>query len=97
MSDEKILKEETLSEEELNEVAGGTGDEIRDDKQRFKRLGIRITSSAHDEAQLKDAFARFGVQVETYHGYFRDNDYKINGRSVSRDKAWQYVYSQVNY
>jgi len=97
MSDEKITNEEVLNDEELNEVAGGTGDEIRDDKQRFKRLGIRITSGAHDEAQLKDAFARFGVQVETYHGYFRDNDYKINGRSVSRDKAWNYIYNQVRY
>jgi len=97
MADEKILKDEILNDNELDEVAGGTGSEIRDDKKRFERLGIRITSGAHDEAQLKDAFARFGVSVETYHGDWTNNKYRIDGHSVSRDKAWQYVYSQVYY
>jgi len=97
MAEEKITNEEKLSDEELNEVAGGTGYEIRDDKKRFQRLGIRITSGAHDEAQLKDAFARFGVSVETYHGDWTYNEYRIGGRRVSRGTAWQYIYSQVSY
>ena len=50
------------------------------------------TSSKNDEAQLKDAFARFGVQMETYHGDWRKNEYWIGGKSVDRDKAWEHVY-----
>ena len=92
MSEEKIMNEEILNDDELEQVAGGNGAEIREDKKRFEKLGIRITSGAHDEAQLKDAFARFGVQVETYHGDWRKNDYWIGGESVDRDKAWEHVY-----
>jgi len=99
MAEEKITNEEILSEEELEGVAGGYGWEIREDKERFKRLGIRINSSARDEAQLKGAFDRFGIKVETYHGDWTKNEYydKLNHRTINRDEAWQLVYDRKNH
>ena len=99
MAEEKILKDEVLSDSELEEVAGGYGKEIRDDKKRFARLGIEITSDAHDEAQLKGVFDRFGIKVETYHSDFRKNEYydKLNKRTIDRDEAWALVYDRKKH
>ena len=96
MADEKNINEEVMNDEELDGVAGGYGWEIKDDKARFARLGINITSSKHDEAQLKNAFARFGITVETYHGDWTKNEYSVHGKEISREKAWERIYSRVN-
>lgn len=95
MSEEKIKKDEVMNDEELEEVAGGYGWEIKDDKKRFAQLGIYITSSENDERQLKGAFASFGIKVQTYHGYLSENEYSRNGKSISREQAWNYIYSRV--
>ena len=99
MSEEKIISEEVLSEDELNEVAGGYGKEIQNDKERFEKLGIRITSDAHDEAQLKGVFDRFGIKVETYHGGLTPNYYydKLNHKTVKREEAWDLVYDRKRH
>ena len=99
MADEKIINEEVLSEDELDEVAGGYGKEIKDDKKRFEKLGIKITSDAHDEAQLKGVFDRFGIKVETYHGSLTPNSYydKLNDKTVNRDEAWKLVYDRKKH
>ena len=92
MAEEKILDNEILNDNELEEVAGGYGSEIKDDKARFAQLGINITSSKNDERQLKKAFAKFGITVETYHGSITPNEYSRNGHSISREQAWNYIY-----
>ena len=99
MAEEKIKSEEVLNEEELEGVAGGYGYEIRNDKARFADMGIKITSGANDEAQLKGVFDRFGIKVETYHGDWSKNTYydKLNKKSVERDEAWQLVYDRKNH
>ena len=99
MAEEKIKSEEVLTEDELEGVAGGYGKEIRDDKARFADMGIKITSGANDEAQLKGVFDRFGIKVETYHGDWSKNTYydKLNKKSVERDEAWQLVYDRKNH
>lgn len=95
MSEEKNINEEVLNEEELDGVAGGYGWEIKDDKARFAALGIRITSGKNDEEQLKNAFARFGITVETYHGDWTKNEYRIKGKEITREQAWERIYSRV--
>lgn len=92
MSEEKIINDNVMSNDELEEVAGGYGSEIKDDKARFAQLGINITSSKNDERQLKQAFARFGIKMETYHGSITPNAYSRNGHSISREQAWNYIY-----
>ena len=84
-----------MNDEQLEKAAGGYGSEIREDKERFQKLGIKITSSKNDEEQLKNAFKKFGVKVETYHGDFTSNEYSIKGKSVTREEAWQHIYRRA--
>lgn len=94
MAEEKIFKDEIIDDAELEDVAGGYGWEINDDKERFAQLGIYITSSKNDERQLKKAFASFGIKVETYHGNITENEYSRNGHKITREQAWNYIYGQ---
>ncbi|MBQ7477181.1 MAG: hypothetical protein IJT06_07290 [Selenomonadaceae bacterium] len=41
MSEEKILKSEELNEEELDEVAGGSLEQIRSDFKFFEKIGVK--------------------------------------------------------
>lgn len=90
---EEIRNEEVMNEDELEEVAGGYGSEIKDDKRKFYKLGLLDSKDASDK-ELVRAFKSFGVSVETYHGDWRSNEYKINGRRADREEVWDYIYSR---
>ena len=72
MAEEKILKDEILKDEQLDQVAGGTEQQIEDDINAFKNMNI-IPASAndHDTAGLRErAFAHpLKVTRGTFNGF----------------------------
>ena len=104
MAEDKILNEEIMDDEELDNVAGGTYLESADDAKKFNKLGIKITDNEflgvpvlhHDEfVKLRDAFTKFGVTVKDKGGLINSNEYFIGNKLVTRDAAWKHIESQI--
>ena len=93
MADEKILKDEILSEEDLDEVAGGTTDEINSDARRLQRIGMLGPAPTKD--QVGDALyylgQRIGLEIGCDLHDGSSNTYYINNKKVSRDKLWNKI------
>ena len=94
MADEKITNtDEILSEDQLEQVAGGKGWEIEDDLQRFKDIGVLpywTSTDATENANLaKETFARYGVQVK--YSFADKNAYFINGRPAQVGEVWDRI------
>ena len=102
----EILKGEILKDEQLDLVAGGTFNEIRDDIQKLQKIGFDIgnvnsRSDLNSEvlSKMRDAFSKFGITVkenagpEGFSGQY--NGYLLGGKFVSREKAWQYIHTQL--
>ncbi len=99
MVDEKILKDEILEEEELEEVAGGTTSEIKDDRKRLIKLGY-YESKPHQKYEVGIANALEKLSNATGYGFKfastsntgnQENVYSFNGKEISRDKFWALV------
>ena len=99
----EILKDEILSDEELENVAGGTYLESADDAKNFKKLGIDIGAKEiagipvlfHDEfVKLRDTFQQYGVTIKDHGGLINDNKYFIGDKEVSREDAWKHINAQ---
>ena len=104
MADEKIFKSAELSDEELENVAGGTHLESADDAKKFKAIGVDVGAPevlgvpvvTHDQfVKLREAFNQFGVTVKDHGGIEHGNEYFINGKLVSRDDAWKHINAQA--
>ena len=104
MADEKILKDEILSDEQLDEVAGGTYLESSSDALKFQKLGVDlgikdvagIAIMGHDEfVKLRDTFQQYGVTIKDHGGLINANEYFIDGKAVSRDDAWKHIQAQI--
>ena len=105
MAEEKILKDEILTEEQLDNVAGGTYIESADDAKKFKELGVKIYDNdiagvpvlTHDEfVKLRGAFEKYGVTVKDKGGLVNANEYYMGGKKVSRDDAWKHINAQFS-
>lgn len=95
MAEEKILKDEILKDEQLDQVAGGTEQQIEDDIKAFKNMQI-IPASAneHDTGLLERAFALFGITVKTHGGNWgKKNEYYAAGfdGNIGQEGAWKIV------
>ena len=106
----EILKDEILSEEELDNVAGGTFAESYNDAKAFEELGVKIFKSDlvgiplldHDGfVNLRNAFEKYGVTIKDDGSVFGDivgtskaNEYFIGDKQVSREDAWKYINAQ---
>ena len=106
----EILKDEILSDEELDNVAGGTFAESYGDAQNFEKLGVKIFKNElagvplldHEGfANLRSAFDKYGVTIKDDGSIWGDltgkskaNQYFINGNKVSREDAWKYINAQ---
>ncbi|MBR2774980.1 MAG: hypothetical protein IKD73_08360 [Selenomonadaceae bacterium] len=100
----KILKEEILKDEQLNQVAGGTIAESFDDADRFEALGFHVycndpgvpLNDLYTETMLtlQDTYGKFGVKAITYGDDHRANSYFVDGKEVSREDAWKHIYAQ---
>ena len=106
----EILKDEILSEEELDNVAGGTFAESYNDAKAFEELGVKIFKSDlvgiplldHDGfVNLRTAFDKYGVKIiddgsigTDLLGTSKSNQYFIGEKEVSREDAWKHINAQ---
>lgn len=104
MADEKILKEEILSDDELDNVAGGNYIESAVDAKKFKELGVKIYDDEilgvpvlmHDQFEkLRSTFKEYGVTIKDNGGLIDKNQYFIGDTEVTRETAWAHVESQL--
>lgn len=108
----EILKDEILSDDELDNVAGGTFAESYSDAQQFEKLGVKIFKNDlvgvplldHEGfVNLRNAFDKYGVTIKDDGSIWGDltgkskaNEYYINGKQVSREDAWKHINAQFN-
>ena len=103
MAEEKILKDEILSDEQLEQVAGGgtrqtVGDDTFLTKFGYMEEGSRdyLFDWIKDSAKVDAGWAKAGVTCCTVFGC-GDNKYWINGNEVSRKEAFAYVLRKNGY
>ena len=103
MAKEDKFADEMLSDDELDNVTGGTYLESADDAKRFKANGVDIYDTevlgvpviTHDEfVKLRDAFQQYGVTVKDNGGIKNGNEYFIDGKLVTREDAWKHINAQ---
>ena len=107
MTKEDKFSEEMLTDDELNNVAGGTPGELADDS-RFLNVLLHGTNKYHQcdrysgftmflsEPALYDlrkSWNSLGIELED--SRFVGNTYKLNGKEISRAEAWAHAESLV--
>ena len=106
MIDEKKLAKAAMSDEELENVAGGTFDELKSDANELQRvfgLGgpIRFTYPSGignmelvDRSAVVAGFAKLGVRM-TF-DFDKPNEYFIGGNKVTREEAWDHINAKLD-
>ena len=100
-----------MSDNELDEVAGGKAWEIQDDANRMRaigrRYGIELLPSDRKVStrEVNAAFNRMGDLISQYLGgdfnlgcdlqEDRSNKYYLNHEKMSRDKIWEKIYDKL--
>lgn len=102
---EEIKKEELMSDEELDKVAGGNRDELALDTQLFNAMGDRfkaynledITSANVNgiSAKITSLYAKLGIEVN--YEDFGANSYKIDGKPATRNEAVKHALWKAGY
>ena len=98
---EEIKKEEIMSEEELDEVAGGSTWEIHDSANRLRNLGIQLPAGASAK-DVNDAMWHLGQKIimdgkpvdlgSNLKDNNESNSYYINHRKVNHQQVWDFIY-----
>ena len=106
MANEDKFADEKLTDDELNNVAGGTLNELANDS-RFLNVLLHGTDKYHQcdrygefkmfwsrqaRKDLKKAWYSLGIEIE--HN-FSENTYMLNGKKISRADAWAHAESLV--
>ncbi|MBQ4402793.1 MAG: hypothetical protein IJL12_02965 [Selenomonadaceae bacterium] len=105
-----ILKDEILSDAELDNVAGGTFAESYSDANNFEKLGVKIFEKDiagvpildHEGfVNLRAAFDKYGVKIKDdgsiwgdLTGKSKPNQYFIGGKEVTQAEAWKHINAQ---
>ena len=99
-AEKKFLDDELMTDEELDQVAGGTIRESVNDSECLSLFGltkdyykIELTNIFNGDSNLekiKQGWARVGVNVVQH--YAEDNEYYIDGKSVTQNQAWRHVF-----
>ncbi len=106
----EILKDEQLTEEQLDNVAGGTFAESYSDANSFEKLGVKIFETKlagipildHEGfVNLRAAFAKYGVTIKDdgslggdLIGTSKPNQYFIGDKEVTQAEAWKHINAQ---
>jgi len=96
----EILKDEIMSDAELDGVAGGTAAESAKDRDFLRAIGALNPGQGSDIAGVTRAFAQLGIGYVQYNEDrhstgtgtplaipIADNEYYINGKQVTRAEA----------
>ena len=99
MAEEKILNDEILEDAELEEVAGGTYREIRDDANRLRALGYLPRHGTVSKQDINDAFIQLGRDHGLKLGYnpsdTRANRYYVNHDGKNHEQIWNIIYDRI--
>ena len=92
MKDEKILSEEILSEEQLEQVSGGTSYQLNGDYDFLKSFGYLHEGNGWNSVKMVNAaWASVGVTCKTYVSDCVANKYFLGDKQVSRKDAFRHV------
>ena len=82
-----------MDDEQLDGVAGGTVNEVLDDREMLKKIGVYDFNSKDGFTKsVQNAFAKFGndygmkISVDVDLNKNNANKYFVNGKEMSRDK-----------
>ena len=92
MKDERILDEEILSDEELDNVAGGTRAETYADGDELYKRGLLDAKDASHSTPVREAIHKLGYNYVDHGGWLfaKDNEYfNKKGESISREEFWK--------
>ena len=91
MKDEKFLNEEILSDEELDNVAGGTRLETYSDGNELVKRGLLSEDDALHSAPVRDLLHKMGYAgYKDKGGLFNGNIYTDKkGNTISREDFWK--------
>ena len=100
MIDEKKLANAAMSDEELDNVAGGSCYELADDSRFLNSLNGSCNrygatryffSSLYDREKLKAAWLKVGIEAKLYKGLSCDNEYYLDGKQITQEQARQHA------
>ena len=81
MADEKILKDEILNDEQLDEVAGGYREETQGMVNFLKDHGVQLHGSDSDQrAKMREILWHSGVQIKD-HNSSANEYYRVDTRT----------------
>ena len=94
MADEKIFKDEILSDEELDGVAGGNRLETFADGNELYKRGLLSAEDALSSSKVREAIHKLGYKYKDYGGIeifgAKNNKYfNKKGESVTREEFWK--------
>ena len=94
MAEEKILKDEIMSEEELDGVAGGNRAETYADGDELVKRGLLSAEDALSSTKVRETIHNLGYKYKDHGGLAifgaKNNEYfNKNGESVSREDFWK--------
>lgn len=110
MSEEKIMNEEVMSEEELDEVAGGTWGQVARDADNIRylenRYNVRLLPGKASAANVNAAMNKIGdILSDYYHCDFgigcdlhtndENNRYYLNHHKMSQKEIWNAIYDRL--
>jgi len=91
---------EKLNDDDLEQVAGGTLEEVDEDVKRFKKLNISIFGEELLGTTSKDVFYGSLIMefkkhgVKYVHSFSNPNQYYIDGKKVTQAEAWKHIEAQ---
>ena len=98
MIDKSKLAKAAMSDEELDNVAGGNSWETAGDSQFLNSLNgsckcyDKYSVNSMARAKIKDAWAQVGIQADLSRSGSRSaNNYYLNGSRISREQAMQHA------
>ena len=94
MAEEKIFKDEVLSDAELDGVAGGTRLETYGDGDELVKRGLLSADDALSSTKVRETIHNLGYKYKDHGGLSifgaKDNEYfNKNGESVTREQFWK--------
>ena len=100
MADEKIINNETLNDEQLDEVAGGSYDESYNQMVQLAGMGINFFKDNRDASvnKLGGLYAHAGIRFIAHKSDGHPNEYynMANGQPLDQGTAFTHLVNTIN-
>ena len=104
MAEEKKFADEVMSDAELDNVAGGTFEELKADADALQSklpVGIKLSRPSgignmriYDRDAVIEVFRKYGVNVNI--DFDKPNEYYLKGNKVSRKEALEHTMAAID-